>query len=49
VMKGRHMCKESRGARKKGIMTTAIMEGCFREDINVREEFMHQVGYTTNV
>ena len=49
VMKGRHMCKESRGARKKGIMTTAIMEGVFRDDPIVREEFMHQVGNVTEV
>lgn len=49
VMKGRHMCKESRGARKKGIMTTTIIEGVFRDDPVVREEFMHQVGSTTQV
>ena len=49
VMKGRHMCKESRGARKKGIMTTTIIEGAFRDDPVVREEFMHQVGSTTQV
>lgn len=49
VMKGRHMCKESRGARKKGIMTTTIIEGCFRDDPIVREEFMHQVGNVETV
>ena len=49
VMKGRHMCKESRGARKKGIMTTTIIEGAFRDDPIVREEFMHQVGNITEV
>lgn len=49
VMKGRHMCKESRGARKKGIMTTTIIEGAFRDDPIVREEFMHQVGSVTDV
>lgn len=49
VMKGRHMCKESRGARKKGIMTTTIIEGAFRDDPIVREEFMHQVGNVETV
>lgn len=49
VMKGRHMCKEGRGARKKGIMTTTIIEGAFRDDAIVREEFMHQVGNVTEV
>ncbi len=49
VMKGRHMCKESRGARKKGIMTTTILIGEFRENAIVREEFMHQVGNVTEV
>ena len=49
VMKGRHMCKESRGARKKGIMTTTVIEGAFRTDPIVREEFMHQVGNITEV
>ena len=49
VMKGRHMCKESRGARKKGIMTTTIIEGAFRDDPIVREEFMHQVGNVESV
>ncbi len=49
VMKGRHMCKESRGARKKGIMTTTVLEGVFRDDTIVREEFMHQVGNVTEV
>ena len=49
VLKGRHMCKESRGARKKGIMTTTIIEGAFRDDPIVREEFMHQVGNVETV
>ena len=44
VMKGRHMCQEARGARKKGVMTTSIVEGVFRDDPIVREEFMNQVG-----
>lgn len=49
VMKGRHLCQEARGARKKGIMTTCILEGAFRDDPIVREEFMHQVGDVTDV
>ena len=49
VLKGRHMCKEGRGSRKKGIMTTTIIEGAFRDDPIVREEFMHQVGDVSEV
>lgn len=49
VMKGRHLCQEARGARKKGVMTTCILEGAFRDDLTVREEFMHQVGSVAEV
>lgn len=41
VMKGRHLCKEMRGARKYGgEMTTSDVRGIFRTDIAVREEFI---------
>lgn len=40
IMKGRHMCKESRGARKKGEMTSSYLVGMFKEDAALRNEFM---------
>lgn len=43
VMKGRHMCKESRGARKKGIMTSSYLTGCFMADPALRAEFMRMI------
>ena len=43
VMKGRHMCKESRGARKKGIMTSSYLTGCFMTDPALRAEFMRMI------
>lgn len=43
VMKAHHGCKEFRGIKKKGVMTSSYLEGAFREDADVREEFMHLV------
>lgn len=43
VLKGRHMCKESRGARKKGIMESAVLLGRFKEDAALRNEFYHLI------
>lgn len=40
MMKGRHMCKESRGARKTGTMTSTYLTGAFRTDPRTREEFL---------
>ena len=40
VMKGRHMCKESRGVRKTGVMTTTYLTGAFRTNAQVRSEFL---------
>lgn len=39
-MTGRHMCKESRGARKQGVMTSTYLTGVFKENDLVRAEFM---------
>ena len=39
-MTGRHMCKESRGARKKGEMTSTYLTGVFKSDAIVRKEFL---------
>jgi GTP cyclohydrolase I len=43
VMRGRHMCKESRGARKKGVMTSSYLTGVFMEDPALRAEFMRMM------
>lgn len=39
VMKGEHLCKTMRGAKKKGLMTTSRLTGIFREGA-ARNEFM---------
>ena len=44
MMRGRHMCKESRGARKSGEMTTTCLTGAFRKSDRVRAEFRSYVG-----
>ncbi|MBQ0035108.1 MAG: GTP cyclohydrolase I [Bacteroidales bacterium] len=43
VMKGRHMCKESRGARKKGIMVSSYLTGIFKTDSALRNEFLQMI------
>lgn len=43
VLKGRHMCKESRGARKQGYMISSCLLGDFRNDPATRAEFMRLV------
>ena len=43
VLKGRHMCKESRGARKQGTMISSCLLGDFRNDSATRAEFMRFV------
>ena len=40
MMKGRHMCKESRGVRKPGVMTSTYLTGVFKADPRAREEFL---------
>jgi len=40
IMKGKHLCKSMRGAKKEGWMTTSIMKGCFKKELNPREEFL---------
>ena len=40
MMKGRHMCKESRGVRKQGVMTSTYLTGTFKADPRAREEFL---------
>ena len=39
VMKGEHLCKTMRGAKKKGKMVTAELRGIFKEEAKARDEF----------
>ncbi len=39
VMKGEHLCKTMRGAKKKGKMVTAELRGKFNDDSKTRDEF----------
>ena len=43
IRKGRQMCKESRGARKSGEMTTTYLTGAFRRNPQVRAEFLSYI------
>ncbi len=43
VMKAHHGCKEFRGVKKKGVMTSSFLQGQFRDDQAVRAEFMRFV------
>lgn len=43
VMKAHHGCKEFRGVKKEGIMTSSFLQGNFRDDSAVRAEFMRFV------
>lgn len=43
MMRGRHLCKESRGARKTGMMTTTCLTGAFRTSPQVRNEFLSYI------
>lgn len=49
MMTGRHMCKESRGARKKGVMTSSYLTGVFLTDPIVRREFYAIAAQAKNV
>lgn len=40
VMKGEHLCKTMRGAKKQGLMTTSKLTGIFEENSTARAEFM---------
>ncbi|MFA5355244.1 MAG: GTP cyclohydrolase I FolE [Candidatus Paceibacterota bacterium] len=44
VMKGRHLCKEMRGVKKRDTSTTTTaLRGCFQNDIATRTEFLGRV------
>jgi GTP cyclohydrolase I len=40
VMRGEHLCKSMRGARKPGIMTCSALTGVFKSDGGARNEFL---------
>jgi len=48
IMKGEHLCKTMRGAKKKGLMTTSVMKGNFKKQSNTREEFLNLINGTKN-
>lgn len=41
VMKGHHLCKEMRGVKKNGLMTTSYLTGAFMDEPALRAEFMN--------
>ena len=43
VMKGQHLCKTMRGARKEGEMTSSYLTGLFKTEPSLRSEFMNFV------
>ncbi len=40
TLSGRHLCKESRGARKSGSMTSSCLTGIFKSDARTRAEYL---------
>lgn len=43
VMRGEHLCKTMRGARKKGAMVSSYLTGMFQTDSALRGEFMNLI------
>lgn len=43
VMRGEHLCKTMRGARKKGAMVSSYLTGLFQTDSALRGEFMNLI------
>lgn len=43
VMRGEHLCKTMRGARKKGEMVSSYLTGLFKSDSALRAEFMNVI------
>lgn len=43
VMRGEHLCKTMQGVKKKGKMMSSYLVGAFKEDAQVRNEFMQLV------
>lgn len=44
LLKARHTCMEMRGVKKSGVWTTtSCLKGCFKDDLNCRNEFLQLV------
>lgn len=43
LMTGEHLCKTMRGVKKKGTMTSSYLTGVFRDNPQVRAEFMNLI------
>ncbi|GCE31135.1 hypothetical protein KDA_66190 [Dictyobacter alpinus] len=43
IVKGEHLCMSARGIRTPGVMTSSVMRGAFRNDRDLRMEFMQMV------
>lgn len=43
IMKGEHLCKTMRGAKKKGLMTTVALKGAFLDNPSVKSEFFTNI------
>ena len=43
VLKGRHLCMESRGIQTPGVMSSSVMRGAFREQFETRMEFLRMI------
>lgn len=40
IMQGEHLCKTMRGVKKQGLMSACRLDGIFRDNSSVRDEFM---------
>lgn len=43
VLKGRHLCMESRGIQTRGVMSSSVMRGAFRDQFETRMEFLRMI------
>ena len=43
VLKGRHLCMESRGIQTPGVMSSSVMRGAFRKEFETRMEFLRMI------
>lgn len=43
TLRAKHLCKCMRGVKNDGLMTTTVLEGVFKDDAAVRQEFMRFV------
>lgn len=49
MMKAHHGCKEFRGVKKRGIMTSSYLEGVFKTNAQTRSEFFGLVGHDEDI